>query len=113
MFEERISQVAKKQKKYFVLLAKNGKVVFNSEMYTNQAGVVVGQIAVMHYGIDPKNYILLQSDNGQWYYILRSHNNKVIGHTETYVTKGNAKRGLKGIIKNLLKMNKYVADSNQ
>lgn len=98
-FEELVSQKAKRQKHYFLLKAKNGKVLLTSEMYRNYAGVKVGIAAVIFYGHELVNYRKLKSHNGEYYYVLMAANNEVIGTSEMYYSKSNLNRAIKTVAK--------------
>jgi uncharacterized protein YegP (UPF0339 family) len=98
-FEELVSKKAKGQKNYFLLKAKNGKVILTSEMYRSQAGVKVGIEAVKFYGQELINYRKLKSHNGEHYFVLMAANNEVIGTSEMYYSKSNLNRAIRTIVR--------------
>lgn len=79
----------------FNVRANNGEVVLRSESYQTLAGATNGVASVRANGSNLERYVLLQAANGDWYFNLRAGNHQIIGTSEQYSTKSNAKRGLK------------------
>ncbi|MBK9069553.1 MAG: YegP family protein [Myxococcales bacterium] len=79
----------------FNVRANNGEVVLRSENYQTLAGATNGVASVKANGTNLERYVLLQAANGDWYFNLRAGNYKIIGTSEQYSTKSNAKRGMK------------------
>ena len=80
---------------YFNVRANNGEIVLRSEGYQTEAGARNGVASAKVNGIDLTRYVLLQATSGEWYFNLRAGNNKIIGTSEMYSSKSNARRGLK------------------
>lgn len=82
---------------YFHLLAKNGERILASQGYATADAAESGIAAVKKNGADDARYAVLLADNGEHYFNLRSSNGKVIGTSETYVSKSNAERGVAAV----------------
>ena len=80
---------------YFNLKAANGEIVLASEGYTRKASARNGIESVRTNGKDLENYDILQADSEeeQFYFVLKARNHQVIGVSEMYVSKSNAQRG--------------------
>ena len=52
---------------FFLLFAKNGRIILNSEMYTQKAGMENGIDAVTKYSKDINNFIIYVSDDKRFY----------------------------------------------
>lgn len=79
---------------HFVLKSTNGKVVLSSEVYENKSGALIGIASVRKNSRNAANFSLKVSNDGQYYFTLKAENGKVIGTSETYVTKQGSLRGL-------------------
>lgn len=78
---------------YFNLKAGNGHVVLRSEGYVSKQGAENGIDAVERHAIDMAFFELREAANGEWYFVLEAGNHEVIGVSELYSSKWNAKRG--------------------
>jgi hypothetical protein len=78
---------------YFNLEAANHEVVLSSEGYVQKSSALAGIDSVRAHGRDLNNFEILEAKNGQYYFNLKAANHKIIGTSELYVSKGNAKRG--------------------
>jgi uncharacterized protein YegP (UPF0339 family) len=78
---------------YFRLRAGNGEIVLASEGYVSKQGAVNGVEAVKTYAVVLDNYEQRESQDGQFYFVLKADNHEIIGTSETYVSKSNAARG--------------------
>lgn len=78
---------------YFRLRAKNGQIVLQSEGYASKAGAQGGVDSVKDNGSHAEQYEVLEAKNGQHYFRLAATNGELIGRSEMYASKYNAKRG--------------------
>jgi uncharacterized protein len=78
----------------FDLRAGNKNLLLSSEAYTTRTGAIGGVLSLLKNGVDPSRYVLVQLDSGKWGLQLNTGNGRVLGFTETYSTKSNAKRAI-------------------
>lgn len=77
---------------YFHLVAGNGEKVLASQGYTTLSGAQNGIASVKTNGVNAERFQLRQTVDGDWYFVVRAGNYKVIGHSEIYASKANAER---------------------
>ena len=82
---------------YFHLTAANGETVLASEAYTSESHAKRGAQAAHRAACDPKNYRVSKAVNGQYYFVLRAANHEVVGVSETYKNKADAKKGVEAV----------------
>lgn len=83
----------------FNLHAANGAVVLSSESYTTEAAALNGTFSVADFGTDFDNYEILATSSASGYYFnLYASNGQIVGTSEVYSTKSNAKRAVDSII---------------
>ncbi len=80
-------------KYYFHLLAGNNEKVLRSQGYSSKQAAEKGVKAVQTAGVDSKNFKVLAAVDGQHYFNLVAKNGEIIGTSETYDSKSNAKAG--------------------
>jgi uncharacterized protein YegP (UPF0339 family) len=87
---------------YFRLKAKNGRIILQSEGYTqkhNAEGGVEAIKAICGYLVWRNFFTVVANSNAPYYFIIESSNNKIIGVSETYTTKAGARKGIKSVQK--------------
>jgi len=78
---------SKDGQEYFVLKARNGKVILLSELYKSTASVKKG-IESVRFNSDRKGaFVKFRDKSGEFRFTLRAKNNKVIGQSEGYKTR--------------------------
>jgi uncharacterized protein YegP (UPF0339 family) len=82
---------------YFVLVAKNGEIILNSEGYLTKDGALNGIRSVSENGIDIFNFEVKKSKNGKFYFVLKANNNKIIGTSEIYDQMESAYVGIQSV----------------
>lgn len=87
-------------KPYFVLKARNGKVILVSEEYNRLRSALNGIRSVQENSSDKSSYVTFVGEDGQYYFNLRAKNNKVIGTSEGYRTKWGRYFGMRSVMKN-------------
>jgi len=80
-------RTASNNKQYFVLLARNSKVILTSEQYESISGLHNGIDSVRRNVERVKAFKTFVGNDGQYYFNLIAGNNKVIGVSEGYKTK--------------------------
>ena len=77
----------------FNIVASNHEVVLSSEGYDARVGAASGVLAVLEYGSDLSSFAIHPALGGGFYFNLMANNGEVVGTSEIYSTKGNAKAG--------------------
>lgn len=90
---------------YFNLKAANGEIVLQSQAYGNESSAMNGTFSVAESGGLKGNYDINKAKDGQYYFNLKAANGEIIGTSEMYTTKSNAKRGANGVMKLLPNVN--------
>ena len=95
-----IFQSVKNNEYYFRLKAENGKIILQSEGYTSKAMCENGISSVKQNSQDYNNYEKKMSQDGQYYFVLKGVNGKVIGKSEMYTTAAMRDNGIESVKKN-------------
>jgi uncharacterized protein YegP (UPF0339 family) len=90
---------------YFNLKAGNGEIVLQSQAYSSEADAMNGCFSVAESGVNSKNYDVKTSADGGAYFNLKAANNEIIGTSEVYSSKSNARRGRNDVIELLPNVN--------
>jgi uncharacterized protein len=75
---------SKNDKFYFSLLAGNGQVILQSEMYESKASAQNGIESVKKNATDASRFEKLTSSKGEPYFVLKAANHQVIGNSQMY-----------------------------
>ena len=84
---------------YFRLRAANGEIVLASEGYVSKQGANTGVESVKTHAVIASHFEQRESEDGQYYFVLKANNAEIIGTSETYVSKSNAERGAETVRK--------------
>lgn len=84
-------------KEYFVLLARNGKVILTGEEYESRQGLMNGIDSVRRNVFTRGAFKRRVAADGAPYFVLRAKNNKVIGVSETYSGKVKREIGITSV----------------
>ena len=84
---------------YFRLLAGNGENVLRSEGYVSRSGAESGIASVKVNGVDAERYDVKENVAGEYYFNLVARNGFIIGTSEGYASKSNAKRGVETLVR--------------
>jgi len=79
-------------KYYFHVRASNGEILVQSEGYSTRAASVTGSQSVGTNATEEARYQIRDGRSGQFYFVLRAANNKVIAWSELYSSRSNAER---------------------
>lgn len=85
---------------HFVLKARNGKVILQSETYSQKRGAKKGIESVRKNSQNPELFEKRDSKDGQKYFVLLAGNKKVIGTSETYGYNDSRENGIASVQKN-------------
>lgn len=89
--------LATNQQYYFRLKAPNGEIILQSEGYVTRAGAENGVASSRRHSPLDQHYVKRTSQNNQYYFVLRSANNQVIGVSETYTTTSARDNGISSV----------------
>jgi len=87
----------KDDKFYFNLTAANGQVIFSSQGYKGKDGCRNGIASVKKNSTNKKHYERKESKAGQYYFVLKAANSKVIGKSQMYTTDQSSGNGIESI----------------
>jgi uncharacterized protein YegP (UPF0339 family) len=87
----------KDEKFYFNLTAKNGQVILSSQGYKGKEGCTNGIASVKKNSSSKKNFERKDSKGGQYYFVLKAANSKVIGKSQMYKTNDSSENGIDSI----------------
>ncbi len=79
------------------LLASNQEVVLSSEGYQTRVGALNGMLSVLANAEFKSAFQVKTADSGEFYFVLKAANGQVIGTSEMYSTKSNAKVGVQAV----------------
>lgn len=82
---------------YFNLHAANGEIVLSSQGYSSESSALSATFSVADNGVDAGRYEVRESADGQFYFVLKAANGRVIGTSEMYTTRYSAERSIDGI----------------
>jgi len=103
-----IIKTAKDGQFHFVLTAKNGEVIIQSELYTTKAACENGiqsiknNAPVANTGEDAKNpkFAVKEAKDGRFHFVLTAKNGEVIGQSQLYKAMSSAENGIASVQKN-------------
>jgi len=87
----------KDDKFYFNLTAKNGLVILSSQGYKGKDGCKNGIASVKKNSSNMKHFERKDSKAGQYYFVLKAANSKVIGKSQMYTTNDSSENGIESI----------------
>lgn len=93
-------KVAKNGKHYFNLLAGNGQIILQSEMYESKSAAENGIASVKKNAPDDARYSREESKKGEPFFTLKAANHQVIGKSEMYSSKASMENGIESVKKN-------------
>lgn len=77
---------SKNDKFHFNLLASNGQIIMQSEMYESKASAQNGIASVRKNAADAARYESLVGKDGSPYFVLKAGNHQVIGQSQMYAS---------------------------
>jgi len=91
---------AKSGQFHFNLLAGNGQVIMQSEIYESKASAHNGIASMQKNAADDGKYHRLVSKSGKPYFVLRAGNGQVIGQSQQYESEAGRDNGIESVKKN-------------
>lgn len=82
----------------FILKAANGEIIGVSETYKSKQGAERGIASVRSCAPDHTAFELRLSQDEQHYFVLKADNGEIVLVSETYESKGGARKGIKAVM---------------
>ena len=92
-----IFQSDKNQEYYFRMVAKNGKIVLQSEGYTTKQAAENGVESVMRNGRNINNYKRKIAENGKNHFSIIASNGQTIAQSQMYENRGGMEQTIQSI----------------
>lgn len=93
-------KAAKSGQFHFNLLASNGQIILQSEMYENKAGAQNGIASIQKNAADDARYDRLVSKSEKPYFVLKAANHQIIGQSQMYESEAGRDSGIESVKKN-------------
>jgi uncharacterized protein len=93
-------KLAKDNQYHFNLLASNGQVIMQSEMYVSKASALNGIASIQKNAADDARYERLVSKSSKPYFVLKAANHQVIGQSQMYESEAERDNGIESVKKN-------------
>jgi len=91
---------AKSGQFHFNLLAGNGQIIMQSEMYESKASALNGIASIQKNAADDMRYDRLVSKSEKPYFVLKAGNHQVIGQSQMYESEAGRDNGIESVKKN-------------
>ena len=95
---------------YFNLSAANHEIMISSEGYSSRASALNGVLSVLDNGEIASRYDLRQATNGEFYFVLKARNGRIIGTSETYAARSGAQSAIRSVQSNVVRYQEWLAD---
>lgn len=92
-------KTAKNGQTHFNLLASNGQIILQSEMYETKANAMNGVESVKKNAPLDERYERLVSQSGKPYFVLKAANHQVIGQSQQYESEAGRDNGIESVKK--------------
>lgn len=92
-------KTAKNGQTHFNLLASNGQIILQSEMYETKASAMNGVESVKKNASLDERYERLVSQSGKPYFVLKAANHQVIGQSQQYESEAGRDNGIESVKK--------------
>lgn len=93
-------KLAKSGQYHFNLLAGNGQIIMQSEMYETKASALNGIASIQKNAADDARYERLVSKSEKPYFVLKAANHQVIGQSQQYESEAGRDNGIESVKKN-------------
>ena len=93
-------KTAKSGQFHFNLLAGNGQIILQSEMYETKASALNGIASIQKNAADDARYERLVSKSDKPYFVLKAGNHQVIGQSQLYESEASRDNGIESVKKN-------------
>ncbi len=93
-------KTAKSGQTHFNLLAGNGQIILQSEMYETKASALNGIASIQKNAGMDERYDRLVSKSGKPYFTIKAGNHQVIGQSQQYESEAGRDNGIESVKKN-------------
>lgn len=93
-------KTAKSGQTHFNLLASNGQIILQSEMYESKASAMNGLESIKKNASDVSRFERLVSKSGKPYFVIKAGNHQVIGQSQQYESEAGRDNGIESVMKN-------------
>lgn len=93
-------KIAKSGQFHFNLLAGNGQIIMQSEMYESKTSALNGITSIQKNAADEGRYDRLVSKANKPYFVLKAANHQVIGQSQQYESEAGRENGIESVKKN-------------
>ena len=93
-------KTAKSGQFHFSLLASNGQVILQSEMYESKTNAQNGIASIQKNAADDARYERLVSKSNKPYFVLKAANQQIIGQSQQYESEAARGNGIESVKKN-------------
>jgi uncharacterized protein len=93
-------KTAKSGQTHFNLLASNGQVILQSEMYESKASALNGIESIKKNASLDERFERLVSKSGKPYFVIKAGNHQVIGQSQQYESEAGRDNGIESVKKN-------------
>jgi uncharacterized protein len=93
-------KTAKSGQTHFNLLAGNGQIILQSEMYESKASALNGIASIQKNAGMDERYDRLVSKSGKPYFVIKAGNHQVIGQSQQYESEAGRDNGIESVKKN-------------
>jgi len=92
-------KIAQSGQFHFNLLASNGQIILQSEMYESKAGALGGIASIQKNAADDSRYERLISKANKPYFVLKASNQQIIGQSQQYESEAGRDNGIESVKK--------------
>ena len=93
-------KTAKNGQTHFNLLAGNGQIIMQSEMYASKASALNGIASIQKNASIDGRFNRLVAKSGKPYFVLKAGNHQVIGQSQQYESESSRDNGIESVKKN-------------
>ena len=91
---------AKSGQTHFNLLAGNGQIILQSEMYESKASAMNGIASIQKNAGTEERFERLVAKSGKPYFVIKAGNHLVIGQSQQYESEAGRDNGIESVMKN-------------
>ena len=93
-------KTAKSGQTHFNLLAGNGQIILQSEMYESKSSAISGIESIKKNAANADRFERLVSKSGKPYFVIKAGNHQVIGQSQQYESEAGRDNGIESVMKN-------------
>ena len=93
-------KTAKSGQTHFNLLAGNGQIILQSEMYESKASALNGIASIQKNAGMEERFERLVAKSGKPYFVIKAGNHQVIGQSQQYESEAGRDNGIESVKKN-------------